>query len=104
MIVIEAPELMTKVGILASVTSGAMASDVGVMPMPIRSHFVVDDHLLDDAAGIVGDAAVVAHDELDLSPGDHVAVLLHVKLDRGLQLSADGVEARPGQRECSRPS
>ena len=50
-----------------------------------EADFVVDDHLLDDAARIVGNAAVVAHDELDLSPGDHVAVLLHVKLDRGLQ-------------------
>ena len=34
MTVIEAPELMTKVGILASVTSGAIANDVGVIPMP----------------------------------------------------------------------
>ena len=33
-VVIEAPELMTRVGILASVTSGAMASAVGVIPTP----------------------------------------------------------------------
>ena len=39
MTVIEAPELMTKVGILASVTSGAIASDVGVIPMPRRPTF-----------------------------------------------------------------
>jgi hypothetical protein len=30
---IEAPELKTKVGVLASVTNGAMASAVGVVPM-----------------------------------------------------------------------
>jgi PAS domain S-box-containing protein len=32
--VTEAPELRTKVGILASVTSGAIANEVGVIPMP----------------------------------------------------------------------
>ena len=36
-VVIEAPELITKVAILASVTSGATASAVGVMPMPRMS-------------------------------------------------------------------
>ena len=51
----------------ASVTSGAIASDVGVMPMPIDADFLVDDHLLDDAARIVGDAAIIAHDDFDLA-------------------------------------
>jgi hypothetical protein len=37
--VIDAPELNTKVGIFASVTSGAIASDVGVIPMPISPTF-----------------------------------------------------------------
>jgi hypothetical protein len=37
--VIEAPELKTKVGILASVISGATASAVGVIPMPTRPTF-----------------------------------------------------------------
>jgi hypothetical protein len=35
--VIEAPELITSVAFLASVTSGAIASAVGVMPMPTMS-------------------------------------------------------------------
>src|SRR6202043_1375382 len=54
---------------------------------------IVDDHLLDDAAGIVGNAAVVAHGQFDLAPGHRVAVLLHVELDRGLELTADRGEA-----------
>jgi hypothetical protein len=33
-VVIDAPELITSVAFFASVTSGAMASAVGVMPMP----------------------------------------------------------------------
>ena len=37
--VTEAPELKTRVGIFASVTSGAIASDVGVMPIPISPTF-----------------------------------------------------------------
>ena len=36
---IEAPELITKVAFFDSVTSGAMARDVGVMPMPRTSTF-----------------------------------------------------------------
>src|SRR6202043_1273577 len=61
---------------------------------------IVDDHLLDDAAGIVGNAAVVAHDQFDLAPGHRVAVLLHVKLDRGLELAADRGEAGAGHRHA----
>ena len=70
MTVTEAPELSTSVGIFASVTSGAMASEVGVMPMPISADLLIDDHVLHDAAGIVGNAAIVAHGELDAPPGD----------------------------------
>jgi hypothetical protein len=36
-VVIEAPELITSVTFLASVASGAIASAVGVMPMPSTS-------------------------------------------------------------------
>jgi hypothetical protein len=32
--------------------------------------FPVDDHVLHDAAGIVGDAAIVAHSEVDAPAGD----------------------------------
>ncbi len=83
MVVIEAPELMTRVAFLASVDErrdrqrgrrDADAEDVD---------FVVDDHLLNDTPRIVGDAAVVAEGQFELSPGDGVAVLLHVKLDGG---------------------
>jgi hypothetical protein len=35
--VIEAPELKTTVAILASVINGAMAREVGVIPMPISA-------------------------------------------------------------------
>ena len=95
--VTDAPELSTKVGIFASVTSGAIASDVGVIPIPISPTFWVDDHLLDDAAGIVGDASIITHEEFDLPPGDVCAVLLNIKLERARELPADGVEARPRQ-------
>ena len=37
------------------------------MPMPINPDLVVDDHVLHDAARIVGNAAIVANDELDLA-------------------------------------
>ncbi len=65
-----------------------------------QPHLFVDDHLLDDAARIVGDAAVVAHDDVELAPGDDVAVLRNVKLEGGCELPADGVEPRPGQRQA----
>ena len=48
----------------------------------------------------VGGAAVVADDQLDLAAGDRVAVLRHVKLQRRLQLPADGVEAGAGDRHA----
>ena len=82
--VIEAPELITSVAFLASVTSGAIASAVGVMPMPTMSTLSLTIISWMSATRIVGNAAVVAHGEFDLAPGDGVAVLLHVKLDRGL--------------------
>ena len=56
-----------------------------------------DDHLLDQPARIIGDAAVIADDQLNLAAGHSVAVLLHIKLQRGLQLSAPGAEAGAGQ-------
>ena len=65
-----------------------------------QSHLVVNDHVLDDAARIVGDAAIVTNDELELTPGDVGTVLLDVKLERARELPADGVEAGPGQRNA----
>ena len=41
-----------------------------------EGHLVVDDQVLRDALGIVGNGAVVLDDELDLLAGDGVAVLL----------------------------
>ena len=57
----------------------------------------MDDHLLYDAARIVRNAAVVAHDDFDLPPGYNFAILLDIKLDCGRKLPAGGIEARPGQ-------
>ena len=98
MTVIEAPELSTKVGILGfghqrrDRQRGWRNSDAD------KTHFLVDDHLLDDAARIVGNAAVVTHDDFDFSPRNDVAVLLDIKLDRSCELPTDGIEARPGHR------
>ena len=65
---------------------------------PTNIDLIVDDHLLDDPVRVVGDAAVVAHLQFDLAPGDCVAVLLHEQLDRGVELTADGVKAGTGHR------
>ena len=58
---------------------------------------VVDDHFLDQAMRRVGDAGVVADDQLDLAAGDGVAVLLHIDLECAGQFAADGGKARAGQ-------
>ena len=86
---IEVPAAMTTCGTLASVASGATASASGVRPKPaMHVDLVVDDQLLREALGVVGDAGVVLDDELDLLAGDGVAVLLHVELDGRLDLLA----------------
>ena len=97
---IEAPELITNVGLLGlghqrrDRERGRRDADADDIDL------IVDDHVLDDAARIVGNAAVVPHDQLDLAAGDRVTVLLHVKLDRGRELPADGVEAGAGHRHA----
>ena len=49
---------------------------------------VVDDQLLRDPLGVVRDGAVVLEDDLDLLAGDGVALLLHIELDRVVDLLA----------------
>ena len=51
---------------------------------------VVDDQFLGQPLGIVGNAAVVPDDQLDLLAGDGVAVLRHVELGAVRDLAADG--------------
>ena len=81
-VVIEAPELMHEGRLLGFGDElrhrerrrrDAHADDVDL---------VVDDHLLNDAPGIVGNAGIVADDDLDLAAGDAVAVLLLIDLER----------------------
>ncbi len=98
--VIEAPELNTKVAIFASVTSGATAERTGRGSNADEANFLVDDHVLDDAAGIVGDTAVVADGEFEFTSGHDVAALLHVEFDRRRQLPAHGIKSRSGQRDA----
>jgi hypothetical protein len=50
---------------------------------------VVDDQLLRQPFGVVGNAGVILDDEVDLLAGDGGAVLVHVHLDAGLDLLAD---------------
>ena len=61
---------------------------------------MIDDHLLNEAARIVGNTAIIPDRDLNLPAGDSVAVLLHVKLQRGLQLAAHRIEAGPGERHA----
>ena len=49
---------------------------------------IVDDQFLRQPLGVVGHAAGIAQDDLDLLAGDRVAVLLHVEIDGGLDLLA----------------
>ena len=63
-------------------------------------HLVVDDHLLDQAARVVGNAGVVAQDQFDLLAGDHAAVLLDVQPRAGRGLPAGRGETRAGHGEA----
>src|SRR5260370_16907529 len=58
---------------------------------------VVDDELLRQPLGVVGNAAIVLDDEVDFLAGNAGAVLVHVHLDAGLDLLADRGESA-GQR------
>ena len=58
---------------------------------------IVDDEFLGETLGVVGHAAIISDDQLDLLAGDHVAVLRHVELDRGDHFLPGGAD-RPGHR------
>ena len=98
--VIEAPELNTTVAILASVINGAIAKEVGVIPMPIRATLSFYNHLLNNATCIVGYAAIVPHKDFNSSPSHDIAVLLDIKLDRGRKLPTDGVKTGASHRDA----
>ena len=66
------------------------------MPPADNLDLVVDDHLLDEAAGIVGHAGVVAQDHFDFLAGDHVAVLLNIEPGARRGLPTRGVETGAG--------
>ena len=59
---------------------------------------VVDDQFLREALGVVGNRAVILQDDLDLLAGDGVALLLHVELDRVVDLLA-GRRLAAGHRQ-----
>ena len=58
---------------------------------------IVDDELLGEPLGVVGDAAVIPDDELDLLAGHGVAMLRHVELDCGDDFLPGGAD-RAGHR------
>ena len=59
---------------------------------------IVDHELLGEPLGVVGDAAVIPDDELDLLAGDRVAMLRHVELDGGGDFLPGGAH-RAGHRQ-----
>src|SRR5262249_56050236 len=59
---------------------------------------VVDDELLRQPLGVVGNTAIVLDDEVDLLAADAGTVLVHVHLDAGLDLLADRGEPA-GERQ-----
>ena len=62
---------------------------------------LVDDQLLRDALGVVGNRAVILDDEFDLLAGDGVAMLRHVELDgRRFLLAGRLLLARHRQNEA----
>ena len=97
--VIDAPEMITTVGILACVTSWVIASAVGVIPPSTILTFSLTIISCTTRRARPG-RRVLAHDQLDLLAGDPVAVELHVELGAGERLAADGLEAA-GQRQAS---
>ena len=92
------PEIITTVGTLPSVAIGAIDMALGVVPAPRNGDMIVDHELLGEPLGIVGDAAVIPDDELDLLAGDGVAVLRHVELDGGGDFLPGGAD-RAGHRQ-----
>ena len=86
---IEVPAAITISGTLAWVASGAAASAAGVMPKPAMK-LTLSLTISSCARRLVlsGTARVVLEDDFDLLAGDGVAVLLHVELDRVVDLLA----------------
>ena len=98
----DAPDTRTTVGILASVTSGAMRQrrrrDAGAE----NGDLVVDDQFLGEPLGGVRRGRVILDDDLDLAARDGVAVLLEVKegaVDGGLAGGVEGARHRLDQAE-----
>ena len=91
---IEVPEIMTTPGILASVTSDAIASADGVMPAPTILILSLTIISCTRRRATVADAAVVLDDEFDLAAGDLVAVAREIELGAGEASAADGAENR----------
>src|ERR1051326_597446 len=77
----------------------AMIQDCGLRLKPARTKYG-DLVVVIEAPSRIGDAAVVVHDQLDLAAGHRVAVLLHVELDRGGELAADGGKTGTGHRHA----
>ena len=86
---IEVPAAITISGILACVASGAAASAAGVTPKPAMK-LTLSLTISSCARRLVlsGTARVVLQDDFDLLAGDGIAVLLHVELDRVVDLLA----------------
>ncbi len=59
---------------------------------------LIDDQFLRQPLGVIRNAGIVAHDQLDLAARDGGAVLLHVEPGGGLDLLADRTRAA-GQRQ-----
>src|SRR5262245_14689540 len=65
---------------------------------PDDCDLVVDEQLLRRLFGVVGNAAIVLDDEIDLPTSDGGAILVHVELDAGQDLLADGCKSA-GERQ-----
>ena len=96
--VIEAPELRTTVGDFGLGYQWCYSQRSGRDSNAYQSYFVVYNHLLNNATCIVGYATIVPHDNFNLSPSHDIAVLLHIKLDRGCELPTDGVKSGASHR------
>jgi hypothetical protein len=53
-----------------------------------ETDLVVDDQFLGEALGVVGKGSIIPEDDFDLLAGNGVAVLLHIQLDRIVDLLA----------------
>ena len=74
---IDVPDTMTTVAVLLSLTSGAMASTLGVRPPPRMATL---SETISPGYPLNCRACVVPDDQFDLSAGDHVTVLRQMSL------------------------